>query len=200
MYIEGIHAYDGHLRDPDASTRKEQTDTAFDEVNKLVSHIENRLGRKVRIVAGGSPTFAAHSTRNVECSPGTFVFWDWGYAHQFPDEPFEYAALVVCRVISVINDKLIATDLGHKAVAAENPISNSVFFLNAPQAKPVSQSEEHMVLDVPNASDYKPGDVLYGVPVHVCPTVNLYERAVLVESGQATTLWKVSARDRMLNF
>lgn len=200
MYIEGIHAYDGHLRDPDAAARKEQTDTAFNEVNRLVSHIENHLGRKMRIVAGGSPTFAAHSTRNVECSPGTFVFWDWGYAHQFPDEPFGYAALVVCRVISVINDKLIATDLGHKAVAAENPIANRVFFLNATDASPVSQSEEHMVLTVPDASAYKPGDVLYGVPVHICPTVNLYERAVLVESGQATTLWKVSARDRTLNF
>lgn len=200
IFIEGIHAYDGHLRDPDASARKEQTDSAFGEVTKLVTHIESSVGRRIRIVAGGSPTFAAHSTRNVECSPGTFVFWDWGYGHQFPDEPFEYAALVVCRVISVINDTLVATDLGHKAVAAENPISNRVFFLNAPHAKPVSQSEEHMVLSVPDAKKYKPGDVLYGVPVHICPTVNLYERAVLVESGQATTLWKVTARDRTINF
>ena len=38
-------------------------------------------------------------------------------------------------------------DLGHKAIAAENPIDKRVNFLNLDQYSFVSQSEEHLVLD-----------------------------------------------------
>ncbi|WP_431209816.1 hypothetical protein ACQ86N_27335 [Puia sp. P3] len=37
----------------------------------------------------------------IECSPGTFVYWDKGYGDGFPDQPFSPAALVVTRVISL---------------------------------------------------------------------------------------------------
>ena len=101
----------------------------------------------ITIVAGGSPTFPTHLHREIECSPGTFVYWDWGYKHQLPDEPFDYAALVLTRVISIVDGQTITTDLGHKSVAAENPFPR-VHFLNAPDATPFSQSEEHLVLKV----------------------------------------------------
>jgi D-serine deaminase-like pyridoxal phosphate-dependent protein len=197
--VAGIHAYDGHLKDPDPEKRKQTTDDSFQQLNKLIAHLEDSLERKIRIVAGGSPTFPVHAQRNVECSPGTFVFWDWGYKHQLPDEPFEYAALVVTRVISVINDNTITTDLGHKAIASENPLPR-VYFLNAPGSHPVSHSEEHMVIAVPDATKFKPGDVLYGIPVHICPTVSLYDKAILIENKKATGTWDVIARRRMINF
>lgn len=200
LNIEGIHMYDGHIRNPDPAARNDETEVAFQDIRKLVGHAENIYGRPMKIVAGGSPTFGSHASRNLECSPGTFVFWDWGYMHQLPGEPFEYAALVVTRIISIVNENTITVDLGHKAVASENPLTNRVYFLNAPDSKAISHSEEHMILSVPDTSIYKPGDVLYGVPVHICPTVNLYERAVLIENAQATKLWRVTARDRMINF
>lgn len=197
--IAGIHAYDGHLKDPDPEKRKQSTVDSFRQLNQLTAHLESSLERKIRIVAGGSPTFPVHAERNVECSPGTFVFWDWGYKHQLPDQPFEYAALVVTRVISVVNETTITTDLGHKAIASENPLPR-VYFLNAPGSIPVSHSEEHMVINIPDSSKFKPGDVLYGIPVHVCPTVSLYDSAILIENNKATTIWKVTARGRMINF
>jgi D-serine deaminase-like pyridoxal phosphate-dependent protein len=197
--VAGLHAYDGHLKDPDPVKRKEETESEFIQIKKLVIQIESDLERKIIIVAGGSPTFPVHAERNVECSPGTFVFWDWGYKHQLPDEPFEYAALVVSRVISVVDQNTITSDLGYKAVASENPLPR-VYFMNAPGSKPIAHSEEHMVINVPDSSKFKPGDVLYGVPVHICPTVALYGTAILIENKQATTIWKVIARDRMINF
>jgi len=198
LNIAGIHVYDGHLKDPDPLKRKQNADDEFMAVQKLIDQIELNLKRKITVVAGGSPTFPAHAERRVECSPGTFVFWDWGYKRQLPDEPFEYAALVVSRVISVVNETTITADLGHKAIASENPLPR-VYFLNAPGSKPVSHSEEHMVIDVPDSSKFKPGNVLYGIPVHICPTVALYDRAIVVDNKQATTVWKVVARDRMIN-
>ena len=125
------------------------------------------------------------------------MFWDWGYKNLAPDEPFELAALVITRIISIVDNETITTDLGHKSVAAENPMPR-VYFLNAPEAKPISQSEEHLVAKVPDASIYKVGDVLYGAPIHICPTVALYERTVVIENNNAVGEWKVIARDRKI--
>jgi D-serine deaminase-like pyridoxal phosphate-dependent protein len=197
--VIGLHGYDGHIRDTDLSERKQHVDKGYSKVIILAETIEAVSNRKLTIVAGGSPTFPIHANRqNIECSPGTFIFWDWGYKHTMPDEPFDYAALVISRVISVIDENTIATDLGHKSVAAENPLPR-VHFLNAPDAIPVSQSEEHLVLSVADSAVYSPGYVLYGVPVHICPTVALYETAVVIENNTATDEWEVVARKRKIS-
>ncbi len=196
--FKGLHAYDGHLRDTDLTQRQQKSNAAFDEVLALATKIEKLTNKPLTIIAGGSPSFPTHVNRHVECSPGTFVYWDWGYKQQLPDEPFEYAALVATRVISIVDEQTITTDLGHKSIAAENPLPR-VHFLNAPDVTPYAQSEEHLVVKVADSAAFKVGDVLYGVPVHICPTVALYNKAVVVENNEAVTTWKVVARDRSLN-
>lgn len=198
LKVIGLHAYDGHIRDTEFSLRESHTNKAFVNVISLAEAIENVSNRKMIIVAGGSPTFPVHAQRKkVECSPGTFIFWDWGYKQILPDEPFEFAALVITRIISIVDETTITTDLGHKSVAAENPFPR-VHFLNAGEIIPVSQSEEHMVAKVDDSSKYKIGDVLYGVPIHICPTVALYEKAVVIENNRAVDEWMVIARNRKI--
>ncbi len=199
IHIIGLHGYDGHIRDTDLTERKLRSDEAFGKVEKLIAEIAAVSPATLQIVAGGSPSFPTHlKRRGVEFSPGTFVFWDWGYKHLVPDEPFDYAALVITRIISIIDQETLCTDLGHKSVAAENPLPR-VHFLNAPHAVPVGQSEEHLVVKVPDASIWKPGDVWYGVPVHICPTVALYDSAVIVENNEVVDNWKVIARSRKIS-
>jgi D-threonine aldolase len=195
----GLHAYDGHINDTDVIARKERIDQAFAPVAALAEAVKSATGESPVVVAGGSPTFPFHAGRKeVECSPGTFVFWDWGYKTILPDEPFDYAALLVCRVVSIIDAETICLDLGHKSVAAENPLPR-VHFLNAPQAKPVGQSEEHLVVKVADSSQYKTGDAWYGVPVHICPTVALYDKVLVAAHNNITASWNVVARRRSIN-
>lgn len=196
--VIGLHAYDGHIRDADYSKRKQRCDEAFRQVSALADAINTLTNHQPAIVVGGTPTFPLHAHReNVECSPGTFVFWDWGYQNIMPDEPFIFAALVASRIISIPDAETICTDLGHKSVAAENPFPR-VHFLNLPGAEPVGQSEEHLVLRVPDTSLFAVGDVLYGVPIHICPTVALYDTAKIVENKQVVEQWRVIARDRSI--
>ncbi|MBX3238454.1 MAG: D-TA family PLP-dependent enzyme [Chitinophagaceae bacterium] len=198
--LYGLHGYDGHIRVSDTTLRKEQADQGFDAVSHLENKIQQELNTSLTIVLGGTPTFPMHARReNVECSPGTFVFNDWGYKHALPDEPFEYAALLITRVISIVDQHTICTDLGHKSVAAENPLQDRVRFLNAPDVVFKGQSEEHLVLTVENTEEYSIGDVLYGVPIHICPTVALYDRAQVVENNSITGSWKIIARNRSVN-
>lgn len=195
--IVGLHAYDGHIHDEDITVRQQKADVSFRLAEQVFEEISPLFDYPLIMVMGGTPTFPTHVNRHdSECSPGTFVFWDWGYKHMLPDLPFEYAALLITRVISVIDEHQVCVDLGHKSVAAENPLPR-IHFLNAPEANPISQNEEHLVLEVPDSSKYNLGTVLYGVPVHICPTVTLYERAFIIKNNEYAEQWKIDARNRL---
>jgi D-threonine aldolase len=192
--VAGLHAYDGHIREIDFESKKQKCDEAFASVEKLNEELKLPV-----IIMGGSPAFSVHCKRkNIECSPGTFVYWDKGYSDLCPEQKFLPAAVLVTRIISLPASDKICLDLGHKSVAAENEISKRVFFLNAEGLKPVSQSEEHLVLETNEAHSYKAGDIFYGLPYHVCPTVALYERVYTIENGNVTGEWKNVARDRKI--
>jgi D-serine deaminase-like pyridoxal phosphate-dependent protein len=195
----GLHAYDGHIRDQDWQERKKNCDEAFSRIEMMKDIIIKMSLPAPKMVVGGSPTFSIHCKRKgVECSPGTFVYWDKGYSDLCPEQDFEPAALVISRVISLPDETKICIDLGHKAVAAENDISRRIYFLNAVELKAISQSEEHLVLEAGRGHSYQVGDILYGLPFHICPTVALYERAFTIERGRLTGEWKTVARDRSI--
>jgi D-serine deaminase-like pyridoxal phosphate-dependent protein len=196
--VKGIHVYDGHLASLPEKERINKINSTLEEVGSLLEFIEGKTNTSVNVVAGGSPSFLQYRNSNVESSPGTFVFWDWGYKQLLPGEPFDFAALVITRIVSIVDHATITTDLGHKSVAAENPLPR-VYFLNAPETIALRQNEEHLVLQVPDSSIFKTGDVLYGVPVHICPTVALYEKGNVVEDNVVTTTWDILARNRCIN-
>ena len=62
----------------------------------------------------------------------------------------------------------------------------------------VGHSEEHLMVRTPRASEYRVGDVLYGLPFHVCPTMALHSEVWAVKDGNAAELWPVTARARRL--
>ncbi len=197
--LKGFHAYDGHNQISDLANRREQCIREMQPVYDLMNYTENKSGEKLILVAGGTPTFPIHaSEKDTICSPGTTVLWDFTMQERFPDLPFEYAALVITRVISKIGNKLITLDLGHKAIAAESPMPR-VNFLDHSEIIPVSQSEEHMVAEVPDNSKFQYGGVLYGVPRHICPTCALYQEARIIDNHEWTESWKITARDRSLS-
>lgn len=197
---EGLHAYDGHLRDEDLLRRKEKCDAGFLHVESLRDKIKNDLKINPIIIAGGSPTFPIHVKRqDVECSPGTFIYWDSGYASILKEQPFQFSALVLTRIISKPSEGLICLDLGHKSIASENSLDKRVTFLNAPDLIPVSQSEEHLVVRTDRWNEYNPGDLFYGLPYHVCPTIALYDFARTVVEGRASAVWSAIARNRKLS-
>lgn len=197
--VIGLHAYDGHITDEDITIRKRQVDEVFAIIESIKNELLQKGYGEPVIIAGGSPTFPIYAKKEkVECSPGTFVYWDAGYVKKYKEQPFLPAAVVVSRIISLPNKTTICTDLGHKSIAAENPLAKRVQLLNAEGLEFIGHSEEHLVLKASDDHAYKTGDVLYGMPVHVCPTCALYERALTVEAGMVTGEWKIIARDRKI--
>ena len=193
----GLHVYDGHIHEGDPVRRRAFCAAAFVPVEALRQELLAGGLSVPRVVAGGTPTFPIHA-RNLsyECSPGTCVLWDFGYAEKFADLNFAFGALVLTRIVSRPGANRLCLDLGHKAIAAENPAPR-VKFLNLPDATEISHSEEHLVVESAQAKEFKVGDCLFGVPRHICPTVALYSEAAIIEKGCASAFWQI-ARTRRL--
>ena len=200
LILRGIHAYDGHIHNPDFDIRQKEADESFNKVEQLLQQLGKSDTSLLEIVMGGASTYSIHSKRQrVVCSPGTFIFWDKGYQTAFSEQGFEPAVWLACRVISLPDTNKICLDVGHKSIAAENELSKRIYFPHAPDAKFISQSEEHLVIELPSPHTYQVGDIFYGLPFHICPTCALYERLHVVENGILTgEEWQVIARDRKI--
>jgi D-serine deaminase-like pyridoxal phosphate-dependent protein len=143
----GLHAYDGHIHDADIVIRTEKANAGYNIVIQLQDEILNSGYPKPVIVAGGSPTFPILAAKkNIECSPGTFVYWDRGYQLAFEEQYFLIAALLVTRIVSLPEENLLCIDCGHKSVATENILTKRICFLNAPDVKIISKAKSIWLL------------------------------------------------------
>ena len=200
LCFKGLHVYDGHHRQVDYAEKEKACEKGFEPVYTLINLIEAEGKIKPIIIAGGSPSFSVHCKHtDRDCSPGTNIFWDKGYSNICPEQHFEPAVKVLTRVISLPGSKKVCIDLGHKAVASENDISKRIFFPDYPQLRPLSQSEEHMVLETVDEYSLQTGDLLIGIPYHICPTVALHESLYEVQNGNVIKEWNVMARKRKIN-
>lgn len=203
----GLHVYDGHIHDADLNERQSNFNQSYEPLAAFVENLK-KVGVEVSlIVTGGSPTFALHAgdTERVtgvkwEFSPGTTTLWDAGYGPKFPDLNFAPAAMLLIRVISKPAPGLVCLDLGHKAVAGERPLESRVqLFGILADSEPIGQSEEHLVVKTSRADEISVGDVVYGMPNHICPTTALHMEAVIIREGRASgERWIIRARDRRL--
>ena len=199
LNVKGLHVYDGHIHNSDYSERTEICNKAYAPIQELKINLELLGHKPPLIIAGGTPTFPVHEKRkDVELSPGTPLLWDEGYGHQYKDLNFVPAAVLLTRIISKPEKNLLCFDLGHKSVASEMPLPR-VKFLGNHQFEQISQSEEHLVVRCNNSDQYSIGHTCYAVPIHICPTVAKYGKALTVEGQKVTGFWEVSARDHDLN-
>ena len=198
LVFAGLHVYDGHNHEPDLGKRTERFNADLGPVLEFRSQLE-AAGLSVQsMVAGGSPTFPLHARHDDrDCSPGTTVLWDCGYGG-FEDLDFQMAAVLLTRVISKPGPNRLCLDLGHKAIAADKPQPRARL-LEIPDANLVVHSEEHLMVETDSADKWSVGDATYAVPAHICPTVALHDEVHVVDSGDANSRWKVTARQRQIS-
>jgi D-serine deaminase-like pyridoxal phosphate-dependent protein len=199
----GLHVYDGHNHQESFVERQNAVRTQIEPVFKLRTTLDEKGLSMPRFVVGGTPTYPVYSRLDLpglEFSPGTLVLHDHSYASRFPDlVGFTPAALLLTRVISRPTPTRLTLDLGYKAVASDPPAGKRCLLLDVPAYEPILQNEEHFVIETPAADRYRPGDEIFAIPTHVCPTVALHRSAYVVENGEVTGTWDIAARDRVLS-
>jgi D-serine deaminase-like pyridoxal phosphate-dependent protein len=199
----GLHVYDGHNHQESLANREAAVATLLQPVLRMRTKLEHQGLPVPRLVLGGTPTFPVFARMDFpgqECSPGTCVLHDHGYGTRFADlTGFTPAALVLTRVVSRPSARRLTLDLGTKAIASDPPAGKRCVLLNVPDYEPVLQNEEHFVVETPAADQFQPGDVVYAMPTHVCPTSALHRQAYVVENHRVTGVWDIVGRDRVLS-
>jgi D-serine deaminase-like pyridoxal phosphate-dependent protein len=206
LVFRGLHYYDGHMsKYEDLATREIMAHQGYDQLMEIVGAL-NAAGLVIEeIITSGTPAFPSVLSYKPfldapfvhRASPGTVVYGDFTSAGQLPAEyGYRPAALVVSSVVSAPTAHRITSDAGHKAVSADAGVPTCAV-LGHPELIPNKPSEEHLPIDVPEGVKAPAvGEYLYLVPRHVCPTVNNFDHALLVEGGKITGVERVTARGR----
>lgn len=201
--LAGLHFYDGHLHGADLRQREANIHEGYDQLMALLAEIKLAGCVVNEVITAGTPAFL-HSLSHPgltaladdgrhTVSPGTVVFHDARSELENPQLGLVPAATVVTRVVSHPAAQRVTCDAGHKAVSADmgDPCA---CVLGHPEWVAESPSEEHLPLTIAAGALPPRGTVLQLIPEHVCPTVNLAERAVLVEGDGHWALADVAAR------
>jgi D-threonine aldolase len=199
----GFHVYDGHQHQDNPAERKAAVLRGLEPVLEFRAALERKGLAVPRVICGGTPTFPVYAGLDfpgLELAPGTFVLHDSGYTRFADLGVFKPAALLLTRVVSRPTPSRVTMDLGTKAVASDPPAGKRCRLLDMAEYEPVLQNEEHFVIETPAAAQFKPGDVVFAVPTHVCPTVHIHREALVIEGGRVTERWAIVARDRCLSF
>ena len=200
LHFLGLHIYDGHLKGT-IEQRNQEAKHSFDQISNRLSTLQLEFKHNLKIVAGGSNTFPFYATtKDVECSPGTFIFWDANYQTHLPEQEFKHAAVIVGTIISKPTSKTVCIDIGYKSVSSENPLEKRLVILNDENLIPIAHSEEHLVLENKGEKNYVIGETIYALPYHVCPTCALYESVqVINKTHDICDQWLVLARNKKIS-
>lgn len=197
----GFHVYDGHQHQKTLEERRTAVLAQFEKVLAFRDELVTAGFPVPRLVCGGTasfPVYAELTDPSIEFSPGTCILHDANYAEMFPDLQFEHAAVLLTRVISRPTSDRVTLDLGYKAVASDPPAGKRLSILGIPDAEQVLQNEEHLVLKTLQADQFQPGDEVYALPRHVCPTCALHRAAFVISEGKLVARWNVASRDRWI--
>jgi D-threonine aldolase len=200
----GLHCYDGHIHQESHTDREAAVWATLTRVLELRSGLERQGLSVPTLVCGGTPSFPIYATiqdiPGLEYSPGTYVLNDHGYGSKYPDlVGVVPAAVLVTRVISRPTSDRITFDLGTKAVASDPLMARRIHLTGFPPHTPVIHNEEHYVVETPHAERYSPGDVVFALPGHICPTIALHDTALIAEGGCVVGSWKITARNRKIS-
>ena len=193
LNFAGLQAYHGraqHLRDP--VERRAAITHAISAVVQTRQLIEAE-GIQVKLVTGaGTGTAALEAASGVygELQAGSYLFMDADYAANKldPAQPrFEHALFVKTQVISTHagDDPYAVCDAGHKSHAIDSGLPKVHAFSSRSKLEYFNGGDEHGLLRPAAGGHRLPGlgSMLWLIPGHCDPTVNLHDMMVGVRGG-----------------
>jgi len=205
LRFAGLQAYHGkaqHMRS--AQERREAIAKAVEDV-VLTKKLIEAQGITVDLVTGagtGSLMLEAFSGVYGELQAGSFMFMDADYAknERDPAQPqFEHALFVKTQVVSTHGGHAVC-DAGHKSHAIDSGLPLVHAFDTESELEYFNGGDEHGILRPAGDSKRLPGlgRMLWLIPGHCDPTVNLHDVMIGVtgglRSGTVQRIFHVDAR------
>jgi D-serine deaminase-like pyridoxal phosphate-dependent protein len=201
--FRGLHYYDGHISAQDMGERERAAHAGYDRLMEVIAALDRAGVAVPEVITSGTPAFPcglsyapfSNAAFTHRVSPGTIVYNDFTSLAQLPAEyGYRPAALILATVVSHPLPNVVTCDAGHKSVSADAGVPTCQV-LGRPDLMPLKPSEEHLPLENPAGSAAPAiGETLYLLPRHICPSVNNFDDALIVEGGRITRLERVTAR------
>ncbi len=201
LRFAGLHVYHGpaqHLRNP--AERSAAIAHAVDCARISRSAVEAKGIVCERVTGAGTGTFLLERDSGIynEIQAGSYIFMDRDYADNRLGEAdlrFEHALFVRTTVMSRPRASRAIVDAGLKASSVD---SGMPAVWQRPELRFIKASDEHGVIETPEAASLELGDTLMLIPGHCDPTVNLYDQIVCFRGDRVEDIWPVAARGALL--
>ncbi|MFV0451831.1 MAG: alanine racemase [Propioniciclava sp.] len=191
--VEGVFTFPGHSYAPGGREAAARCET--DALTRAAGSLRE-AGIEPSVISGGStPSLAMTGPGATEVRPGVYVVNDAQQWELGSCGATDIALTCHATVISHAGGRLVL-DAGSKILGADRPAwaSGSGRLLDHPDARVVSLSEHHAVVDL-GAKTLPPlGSVVRVVPNHACNAINLVEELFVIADGGVVDTWPVSAR------
>jgi D-serine deaminase-like pyridoxal phosphate-dependent protein len=193
LRFAGLQAYHGkaqHMRS--AQERRDTIAVVADDV-MFTRKLLEADGIPVGLVTGaGTGTMVCEAASGMfgELQAGSFLFMDADYAQneRDPAQPnFEHALFVKTQVMSSHEHHAVC-DAGHKSHAIDSGLPKVLVLEPGSELEYANGGDEHGVLRTAGANTRVPaiGRMLWLIPGHCDPTVNLHDYMVGVSGGLRT--------------
>ena len=192
LRFAGLHAYHGRAQHLRSAAERREAIAAAVQAARHTRDLITAAGLPVPLVTGsGTGTLVHEAASGVygELQAGSFLFMDADYARneREPAQPvFEQALFVKTQVISACGSHAVC-DAGHKSHAIDSGLPTVALLPPGRALRYANGGDEHGVLyaDGPQARLPALGQMLWLVPGHCDPTVNLHNFLIGVRGGLA---------------
>ena len=192
LRFAGLHAYHGRAQHLRGAAERREAIAAAVQAARHTRDLITATGLPVPLVTGsGTGTLVHEAASGVygELQAGSFLFMDTDYARneREPAQPvFEQALFVKTQVISACGSHAVC-DAGHKSHAIDSGLPTVALLPPGRGLRYANGGDEHGVLyaDGPQARLPALGQMLWLVPGHCDPTVNLHNFLIGVRGGLA---------------
>lgn len=182
-----------------AGSEAEAADFARREL-VFLHEIKAALGRpELEISVGATPT--AHlvgEMRGVtEMRPGTYIFYDRNSMGLNLVQESDCAMRILTTVVSHAAADRAVVDAGSKSLAMDpHRDGGHGHVVGRPEISVARLTEEHAQLEFPAGTPLAVGERLEIIPNHVCPAVNLFDRAYGVRNGKVVCSIEIAGRGK----
>ena len=193
LRFAGLQAYHGRAQHLASTTERRDAMAEVVRAAHQTRLLIEAAGVPVPLITGsGTGTLVHEAASGVygELQAGSFLFMDAAYARneREPAQPvFEHALFVKTQVMSVCASHAVC-DAGHKSHAIDSGLPTVALLAPEQALRYANGGDEHGILHAANPDAQLPalGQMLWLIPGHCDPTVNLHDFLIGVRGGLAT--------------
>lgn len=207
IHLKGIFSHDGHSYKAKDLEGVKEIHLASQRRTLEFFDLAKEQGFNLETVSIGSTPSLINNFPILEgvteIRPGTYIFMDAGQGLGYGSLEMN-AATILTTIISKPTEERVITDVGAKGLTMQKRMVGLTktkglgLIKDWPDSQVDSVFDEHAIIyDKAIRDAVKIGDTLEIIPNHICPVVNLYDQAYLVQKGQVIDIIDILCRGKM---